>query len=87
MRLYELQRGGAPSEFKPLLQFGAGVYELRERFERNAYRLIYVVNLRKALYVLHVLMKKSTSGFGFPRPDIELIASRLRRARDLDAED
>jgi predicted XRE-type DNA-binding protein len=53
-RLYELQQGKTPLDIKPLSQFGSGVYELRESFDGNAYRLIYVVNLKKALYVLHV---------------------------------
>ena len=86
-RLYELQQGRTPLDLKPLPQFGTGVYELRESFDRNAYRLIYVVNLGKALYVLHAFMKKSKSGIGLPKPDAELIEVRLRRARELDAED
>lgn len=86
-RLFELQQRKTPLDMKPLPQFGAGVYELRERFERNAYRLVYVVNLTKALYVLHAFMKKSKSGIGLPKPDAELISVRLRRARELDAED
>jgi phage-related protein/predicted XRE-type DNA-binding protein len=57
-RLYELQQGKNPLDTKPLPQFGSGVYELRESFDRNAYRAVYVVNLTKALYVLHVFMKK-----------------------------
>jgi phage-related protein len=72
---------------KPLPQFGAGVFELRERFDRNANRLMYVVNLRKALYVLHAFMKKSKSGIGLPKPDAELIQVRLQSARIRDAED
>ena len=52
-RLYELQQGKTPLDIKPLPQFGSGVYELRESFDRNAYRMMYVVNLKKALYVLH----------------------------------
>jgi phage-related protein len=86
-RLYELQQGKTPLDFKPLSQFGSGVYELRESFEGNAYRTMYGVNLKKALYVLHAFMKKSKSGIGLPRRDAELIAVRLRRARQLDAED
>jgi phage-related protein len=86
LRLYELQQGRTPLDMKPLTQFGAGVCELRERFDGNAYRLMYVVNLRQALYVLHVFMKKSKSGIGLPRPDAALIQSRLRRAQALDAE-
>lgn len=86
-RLYELQQGKTPTDIKPLSQFGSGVYELRESFDRNAYRMMYVVNLKKAIYVLHAFMKKSKSGIGLPKPDAELIAVRLRRARELDAED
>ena len=86
-RLYELQQGKTPLDIKPLSQFGSGVYELRESFDGNAYRMMYVVNLRKALYVLHAFMKKSKSGIGLPKPDAELIAVRLRRARELDMEE
>ena len=49
--------------------------------------MMYVVNLKRAIYVLHAFMKKSKSGIGLPKPDAELIAVRLRRARQLDAED
>ncbi len=83
-RLYELQQGKTPLDIKPLSQFGSGVYELRESFNRNAYRMMYVVNLKKAIYVLHAFMKKSKSGIGLPKPDAELIAIRLQRARELD---
>ncbi|MFZ0963160.1 MAG: type II toxin-antitoxin system RelE/ParE family toxin [Terriglobia bacterium] len=86
-RLRELQEGKTPLDMKPLPQFGAGVFELRERFERNAYRLMYVLNLRKALYVLHAFMKKSKSGMGLPKPDAEVIQVRLHSARLRDAED
>ncbi len=72
---------------KPLPRFDAGVYELRERFDKRAYRLVYVLNLKKAIYVLDAFMKKSKSGIGLPKPDAELIAVRLKRARELDAED
>jgi phage-related protein len=86
LRLYELQQGKTPLDMKPLTQFGVGVHQLRESFDRNAYRLIYVVNLRQALYVLHVFVKKSRSGIGLPKPDAALIQLRLRRAQALDAE-
>jgi len=86
-RLYELQQGKTPLDIKPLPQFGSGVYELRESFDGNAYRMMYVLNLKKALYVLHAFMKKSKSGIGLPKPGAELIAVRLRRARELDMED
>jgi phage-related protein len=86
LRLYELQRGKTPLDMKPVPQFGTGVHELRDRFEGDAYRLMYVVNLGKALYVLHAFKKKSKSGIGLPKPDARLIEARLRRARELDTE-
>ena len=61
--------------------------ELRERFDGNAYRLMYVVALKKAVYVLHAFMKKSKSGIGLAKQDAELIETRLKRARELDKED
>jgi phage-related protein len=86
-RLRQLQDRKPPLDMKPLPQFGAGVFELRERFDRNAYRLMYVVSLRKALDVLHAFMKKSKSGIGLSKPDAELIQVRLQSARVLDGED
>jgi phage-related protein len=86
-RLGEVQRGRVPLDTKPLPQFGSGVFELRERFDGYAYRVMYVVALRKAIYVLHAFMKKSTSGIRLPKPDADLIELRLKRAQSLDAED
>ncbi len=84
LRLYELQGGGTPLDMKPLTQCGGGVHELRDSFDGNAYRVVYVINLEKALYVLHAFMKKSRSGIGLPKPDAALIETRLRRARELE---
>ncbi len=85
-RLRQVQEGLKPLDTRALTQFGTGVLELRERYDTNAYRVIYVVTLRKAVYVLHAFNKKSKSGIGLPRPDADLIAARLRRAQALDAE-
>ena len=86
-RLRQVQDGETPLEMKPLTQFGTGVFELRERFDKNAYRLVYVVSLKKAIYVLHAFIKKSKSGIGLPKQDAELIETRLKRAHAVDAED
>ena len=86
-RLRQVQQGKTPLDSKPLPRFGSGVLELRERFDGNAYRLMYVVALKKAVYVLHAFIKKSKSGIALPKPDADLIEARLKRARILDAED
>lgn len=75
-----------PLDSKALRQFGGGVFELREQFESNAYRVIYVVALRKAIYVLHAFVKKSKSGIAMPKPDTEVVEARLKRATALDEE-
>ncbi len=85
-RLSEVQEGRTPLDTKPMPQFGGGVFELRERFDGDAYSVMYVVALRKAVYVLHSFMKKSKSGIGLPKPEAELIELRLKRAQALDTE-
>ena len=84
-RLRQVQEGRAPLDMKPLPQFGSGVLELRESYDKNAYRLIYAVNLKNAVYVLHAFMKKSKSGIGIPKPDAQVIEARLKRAQAIDA--
>lgn len=86
-RLGEVQKGNPVDDIKALSQFGRGVYELRENFDRNAFRCVYVVALKKGIYVLHVFMKKSKFGIGTPKPDIECIKARLRTALAMDEED
>ena len=85
-RLRRVQQGRPTDDTKALPQFGPGVYELRDAFDTNAYRLMYIVRLRSAVYVLHALMKKSTSGIGLPRADKRLIEARLKRAIEIDRE-
>jgi phage-related protein len=84
IRLNDLQEGRKAHDSKALPEIGAGVLELREAYDGNAYRLMYVLKLKKAIYVLHVFMKKSTSGIGLPKPDANLIEARLKLAQKLD---
>ena len=79
-RLRRIQRGLPTADTKALPQLGDGLYELRESHDKNAYRLVYVAKLKKAIYVLHVFMKKSKSGIGLPKADANLIRTRLQRA-------
>jgi phage-related protein len=85
-RLRRVQKGMQAADMKALPQFGAGVFELREAYDKNAYRVMYVVALKKAIYVLHAFMKKSKSGIGLPKADTNLIRARLKRAQELDVE-
>ena len=63
----------------PLKGFGgAGVLEVVESLQGNAYRAVYTVKIAHAIYVLHCFQKKSTKGAETPKLDMELIRDRLK---------
>lgn len=72
-----VQRGEAPSDFKPLRGVGTGVYELRAQ-DGDAYRVIYIARFEEAVYVLHAFKKKARKGIATPRADLETAAKRLK---------
>jgi phage-related protein len=75
------QRGGKHPSAKPLKGFkGAGVLEIVEDHRGDTYRAVYTVRFAKAVYVLHVFMKKSKSGIKTPKHEMELIDRRLKAA-------
>ena len=79
--LHLAQIGEKHPDAKPLKGFdGAGVLEIVEQFDGNAYRAVYTVRLREAVYVLHAFQKKSKSGVATPRSEISLVQKRLKRA-------
>ncbi|MEO0805194.1 MAG: type II toxin-antitoxin system RelE/ParE family toxin, partial [Cyanobacteria bacterium J06643_4] len=61
--LYLAQQGEKHPDAKPLKGFkGAGVLEVVESFDGNAYRAVYTVKFEGVVYVLHAFQKKSKSG-------------------------
>src|SRR4029077_16725457 len=58
-QLFKVQQGKEPDDWKPMPSVGAGVQEIRVRGERGAYRVFYVAKFEEAVYVLHVLQKRS----------------------------
>jgi phage-related protein len=84
--LRRIQQGQSVADSKSLSQFGLGVMELREAYDKNAYRVVYIANLKRAVYVLHAFIKKSKSGIGIPKRDANLIRLRLKRTRAEDEE-
>lgn len=66
---------------KPLKGFGgADVLEVVEYDAGGTYRAVYTVRVREVVFVLHCFQKKSKSGIGTPKRDIDLICSRLKAA-------
>jgi phage-related protein len=85
--LFRAQQGSMPASAKPLKGFGgAGVLEIVDDFDGDAYRAVYTVQFAAAVYVLHAFQKKSTRGVATSRRDLALIRARLRLAQAIDAE-
>ena len=83
--LYLAQLGEKHEAAKPLKGFaGAGVLEIVESHDGDAYRAVYTVKLARAVYVLHVFQKKSKRGIATPKSEIEFIKQRLKLAIDDD---
>jgi len=79
-----VQLGGKPTKAKPLKGYrGAGVLEIMEDYDTDAYRAVYTVRFTKVIYVLHVFQKKSTFRIATSSRDLELIAVRLKKAEEL----
>lgn len=76
--LFVVQLGGTPPSAKAWRGLGPGVYELVEAHRGDTFRAIYTVRIGDAVHVLHAFQKKSKSGIVTPRPDVELIAKRLK---------
>lgn len=77
-----VQYGGHPPSAKPWRGLGPGVHEIVESDEGGAFRAVYTVQFRKAVYVLHAFQKKSPSGVRTARTDVDLIKDRLRSAKN-----
>jgi len=81
--LHIAQVGSKHDNFKKMLGFTGGVYEIRSRFNKEAYRAVYVLKLDEKVYVLHAFQKKSKRGIRTPKEEVALIKYRLTQVRQL----
>jgi phage-related protein len=79
--LHLAQGGMKHYQAKPLKGMG-GVLEVVEDFKGDTYRAVYTARLGNVVYVLHCFQKKSKRGIKTPRPDMEIIRSRLKEAKE-----
>jgi len=75
------QFGGKHPKAKPWKGEGPGAFEVVDDFDGDTYRAVYTVRFRQVVYVLHAFQEKSPRGKRTARTDIELIARRLKIAR------
>jgi phage-related protein len=81
--LFAAQCSEMAKHVKPFKGVGSGVFEIANRYNADAYRLVYAVQIGEKLYVLHAFQKKSKSGIETPKPDIDLIKQRYKEAQEL----
>lgn len=81
--LMAAQSGEMAEHVKPFKGVGGGVFEIAERYDKDAYRLVYAVQIGSHLYVLHAFQKKSKSGIATPKQDVDLIKQRYKEAREI----
>ena len=79
--LDRVQRGKPHPGIKPLRGL-PGVQEIRADVDTDTYRAVYTVNLGDVIYMLHVFQKKSKRGAETPKPDMDLIRARLKKAQE-----
>lgn len=73
--------GGKADIAKPLKGLGPGVMQIAVRYRTDAWRAVYLTELAGRLWVIHAFRKKSKTGIGTPKAEIDLIRGRLARLR------
>ncbi len=75
--------GGKADIAKPLKGMGSGVMEIALPYRGNAFRVVYAVQIAQDLWVVHAFQKKSTQGIKTPKHEIDLIAARVKRLKEM----
>lgn len=84
--LYDVQKGDKAPTAKPFKGIASGVFEIALRFDKDAYRMVYAVQIGRRVYVLHAVQKKSKHGISTPRQDVDLIEQRYKQALKMEKE-
>ncbi len=75
--------GGKADIAKPMHGMGSGVFEIALAFRRNAFRVVYAMQLADEIWVVHAFQKKSTQGIKTPKREIDLIKDRLKKLKEM----
>ena len=74
--------GGKADMAKPLKGFDSGVFEVALPYRRDAYRMVYAMQLDTDIGVIHAFQKKSKTGIKTPKEEIDLVKARLKRLKE-----
>ena len=56
------------------------MFEIALQFDKDAYRMVYAVQIDRRVYVLHAFQQKSKHGVSTPRQHVDLIVQRCKQA-------
>ena len=59
------------------------MFEIALRFQGDAFRVVYAVQLGEEVWVVHAFQKKSTRGIKTPKREIDLVKDRLKRLKEM----
>ena len=79
--LRDIQKGRDPGNIKPLKHLGAGISEIIVNERNGTFRVMYTVEFKDVIAVLHAFQKKSKSGIATPKKEMDLILQRVKQAR------
>ena len=78
----DLQKKRDPGNTKQLRHLGEpGISEIVVDEREGEFRVVYTIEFKDALAVLHVFHKKSKEGIATPKKEIDLVLQRLKLAR------
>lgn len=75
-QLYLLQQGKFPTRSRPMKSIGKSVFELKEQDLKGWYRVIYTIEVKDKIFVLHSFKKQSAKT---AKQDLELAKNRLSK--------
>jgi phage-related protein len=82
--LFSAQEGKLHPHAKVLSGMGsAGIQEIRENDGSGTYRVIYTIEMKECVFVLHAFQKKSKSDIATPKQELDLLNTRLKEAKAL----
>ena len=70
-----------PGMAKPLKRSDPGVMKIAVRYRTDTWRVIYVTEMARRLWVIHVFRKKSKMGIKTPKTETDLVRNRLARLK------
>ena len=80
--LFAAARGERTGSVKQMKHLEPGVFEIAIRYRKDAYRAVYCTEIGNEIWVIHAFQKKSKTGIKTPKPDMDVIRSRLKRLKE-----